>query len=396
MKLIDLTCSKCGASLQVNPELTKCMCQYCGNEMLIDNEIQHHSLDNGFEFGYQAEIGRQQAQQEMQRQAIIQRQQIINEQNRRSQQIAEEHKQRTFHIWTITLLIIYPFIGIPMMFFDKRFNKDNRKVPIIIWSIIIIIWSIMGLISSRHKTESEKIVHPPNATLEQSSSSMLNESKGNITGFNTEDTVIQGYTVKDDEVIDDREYSLAEIAGEEIYNTEQIMNESEITNDKYEFTVVLWKYNSTCYLQSECEDIYIRNYKDTFIDGSYTINYIVQLPVGEYVIEFNEDSDFGNKSYNNQLGQFYKGKWYGYNQYTSEIVDSTGYDIKSVPDGTKSIYYEPDDWKPIDLKYYDYMEDEDDRIILEKDNTLNITEDCSILLNFDSNGECPLIFHKLK
>lgn len=65
MKLIDLTCSKCGASLQVNPELTKCMCQYCGNEMLIDNEVQHHSLDNGFEFGYQAEMGRQQAQQEM-------------------------------------------------------------------------------------------------------------------------------------------------------------------------------------------------------------------------------------------------------------------------------------------------------------------------------------------
>lgn len=158
MKLIDLTCSKCGASLQVNPELTKCMCQYYGNEMLIDNEVQHHSLDNGFEFGYQAEMGRQQAQQEMQRQAIIQRQQIINEQNRRSQQIAEEHKQRTFHIWTIVLLIIYPFIGIPMMFFDKRFNKDNRKIPIIIWSTIIII----GLISSsNYKTDQETIVHPP-------------------------------------------------------------------------------------------------------------------------------------------------------------------------------------------------------------------------------------------
>ena len=62
MKLIDLTCSKCGATLQINPELSKCMCQYCGNEMLIDNEVQHHSLDNGFEFGYQAEMGRQRAQ----------------------------------------------------------------------------------------------------------------------------------------------------------------------------------------------------------------------------------------------------------------------------------------------------------------------------------------------
>lgn len=44
MKLIDLTCSKCGATLQVNPELSKCICQYCGNEMLIDNEVQHHLI----------------------------------------------------------------------------------------------------------------------------------------------------------------------------------------------------------------------------------------------------------------------------------------------------------------------------------------------------------------
>ena len=65
MKLIDLTCSKCGATLQINPELSKCMCQYCGNEMLIDNEVQHHSLDNGFEFGYQAEMGKQQFKEQL-------------------------------------------------------------------------------------------------------------------------------------------------------------------------------------------------------------------------------------------------------------------------------------------------------------------------------------------
>lgn len=62
MKLIDLTCSKCGAQLKVNPELSKCMCQYCGNEMLIDQEIIHHKIDNAFDFGYQAEMGRQSAQ----------------------------------------------------------------------------------------------------------------------------------------------------------------------------------------------------------------------------------------------------------------------------------------------------------------------------------------------
>lgn len=153
MKLIDLTCSKCGATLQVNPELTKCMCQYCGNEMLIDNEVQHHSLDNGFEFGYQAEMGKQQAQQEMKQRAIIQQQQIINEQNRRSQQIAVENKQKQFHIWTIILLIICPVIGIPMMFFDKKYTKDKRKIPIIIWGVLLIYYSIIVAISDKEPKE---------------------------------------------------------------------------------------------------------------------------------------------------------------------------------------------------------------------------------------------------
>ncbi len=62
MKLIDLNCSKCGAQLKVNADLKKCMCQYCGNEMLIDDEVIHHQIDNGQDFGYQAQLGKQQAQ----------------------------------------------------------------------------------------------------------------------------------------------------------------------------------------------------------------------------------------------------------------------------------------------------------------------------------------------
>ena len=65
MKLIDLTCSKCGATLQVNPDLKKCMCQYCGNEMLIDDEVVHIQLDNGSNFGYQQEMGRQKFKEQL-------------------------------------------------------------------------------------------------------------------------------------------------------------------------------------------------------------------------------------------------------------------------------------------------------------------------------------------
>lgn len=97
MKLIDLTCSKCGAQLKVNQDLKKCMCQYCGNEMLIDNKTVHHSLDNGFDFGYQAELGRIKAQQDMERQQEIMRQQEIQnttyQQNQSMRQYTTSKKQ---------------------------------------------------------------------------------------------------------------------------------------------------------------------------------------------------------------------------------------------------------------------------------------------------------------
>lgn len=103
MKLIDLTCSKCRATLQVNQDLRKCMCQYCGNEMLIDDEIVHHRLDNGFDFGYQAELGRIQAQkeQDVKRQEELKRQEEIRTQQAK---IADRYRllniPRTQAIWS--------------------------------------------------------------------------------------------------------------------------------------------------------------------------------------------------------------------------------------------------------------------------------------------------------
>lgn len=74
MKLIDMQCTKCGSTLQVNPELSKCICQYCGNEMLIDQEVQKHEVNvqgnvnmtGGFEFGYQQQMGVMKAMMEEQ------------------------------------------------------------------------------------------------------------------------------------------------------------------------------------------------------------------------------------------------------------------------------------------------------------------------------------------
>lgn len=68
MKLIELICTNCGAALKVEQEQKKCFCQHCGNEIFIDDEHISLNLDNGFDFGYQAEMGRLKAQQDIMRQ----------------------------------------------------------------------------------------------------------------------------------------------------------------------------------------------------------------------------------------------------------------------------------------------------------------------------------------
>lgn len=64
MKLIDLRCSSCGAIMQVNPDLKKVICNYCGNELLIDDESKKIEIANSYEYGYEVEKGRIKAQEE--------------------------------------------------------------------------------------------------------------------------------------------------------------------------------------------------------------------------------------------------------------------------------------------------------------------------------------------
>ncbi len=70
MRLVDLSCPRCGASLRVNAELEKGSCNYCGAEFMIQDEINKIEIVNGKEFGYQQWRGRQEAANDH-RQAIV-------------------------------------------------------------------------------------------------------------------------------------------------------------------------------------------------------------------------------------------------------------------------------------------------------------------------------------
>ena len=53
MKLIDLTCPGCGAVIKVNSELSRGLCNFCGKEFIIDDEVQRMEIVNGKELGFQ-------------------------------------------------------------------------------------------------------------------------------------------------------------------------------------------------------------------------------------------------------------------------------------------------------------------------------------------------------
>lgn len=57
MKLVDLTCTGCGANVKVQPDRRTAICSVCGKEMLIEPTGE-------FAVGYEREMGRIQAQRD--------------------------------------------------------------------------------------------------------------------------------------------------------------------------------------------------------------------------------------------------------------------------------------------------------------------------------------------
>ena len=66
MKLINMTCPNCGATLVVDADNKKATCEHCGATVLIDDEVKQINIQysNAEEDGYRFEKGRIRAQRE--------------------------------------------------------------------------------------------------------------------------------------------------------------------------------------------------------------------------------------------------------------------------------------------------------------------------------------------
>ena len=128
MRIVSMVCPNCGASIQVDADKKSLTCNYCGNALYVDDEVQHIQYDNAEEAGYQFEKGRQRAQNEGGRSTP----KAIN--------IIPQPKKRKTWLWILGWLCIFP-LPLTILMLRKKEMKPGLKYGVIAaaWIIYLII-----------------------------------------------------------------------------------------------------------------------------------------------------------------------------------------------------------------------------------------------------------------
>ena len=64
MKLISVKCPNCGSKLEFTPNSKTVTCEYCGYDIMVDDEVKRIKLDNAEQTGYDLGKGLHRALQE--------------------------------------------------------------------------------------------------------------------------------------------------------------------------------------------------------------------------------------------------------------------------------------------------------------------------------------------
>lgn len=131
MKLVDIRCPHCGATVKIDPTNKNATCEYCGSVLLVADEPQHIQYDNAEEAGYKFEKGRQRAQAEARRNMTRANVQTYRQLPR---------KKRKTWLWILGWICIFP---LPLTVLLLR-KKDMR--PALKYGIIAASWIIYLLI----------------------------------------------------------------------------------------------------------------------------------------------------------------------------------------------------------------------------------------------------------
>lgn len=136
MKIVSMVCPNCGASIQVDADKKNLTCNYCGNSLFVDDEVQHVQYDNAEETGYQFEKGRQRAQAEAK--------QFSTQQYGHTIQQPPVKKRKTW-LWVIGWIFIFP-LPLTILLLRKKEMKPALKYGII--AVAWVVYFLIGLSGS--------------------------------------------------------------------------------------------------------------------------------------------------------------------------------------------------------------------------------------------------------
>ena len=137
MRIVDTTCTKCGANLHIDADRKTAFCEYCGAQLLIDDEVQHLQIDNAESVGYAFEKGRQRAKNEVQATRTY------------TYQPAPKKKSKIVW-WVLGWIFIFP-IPLTIIIARNKKLKTGVKVVIIIaaWLVYLLIGIVGGTVDKQ-------------------------------------------------------------------------------------------------------------------------------------------------------------------------------------------------------------------------------------------------------
>ena len=138
MKLIELSCTNCGAQLSIDEDRTEVVCQYCGTKMLVDKEKVNDQ--EAEEAGYQFEKGRQRAQEEA---------------------VVPDKKKNNMIWWVLGWIFFFPA---PVTILIARSKKLDTKWKAILLTAFWGIFLIMGAFSSSEEENKQLVTEQETMT----------------------------------------------------------------------------------------------------------------------------------------------------------------------------------------------------------------------------------------
>ena len=136
MKLVEMKCKNCGATLKVNSDDKGVKCTFCNTTFKIDDEVQHIKYDDMEQSGYEFEKGKIRAREEAKQARIDEKNAILQA------QYEEEKRKKNLKWWIIGWIFFFPIPLTILIWKSKWEQKVKIIATVVLWGVLLIIGAL--------------------------------------------------------------------------------------------------------------------------------------------------------------------------------------------------------------------------------------------------------------